>query len=492
MMASGNEARRKLTLARDSLIQDLSPIPFLDQLIHREVVEPGEAVVDRTTAAMRQLGRTDAVRLLLDDYLQRKVAVDPSILDQLIDSLEASNQKHLAELLRRPVPPPVQAGATPGNDTTFTAVQPTGMDELDSCPPKDVAAGSELYDLSKELELGKEAAPEEMNRGNGNADMQAARQGSSLKRRCDDWSTASSPKRAIKEESQTDGIMDRNSAHHISKWMTSDIAQRSLVKFLCDRIGYEEMCSLADVALGTEGLLNSGQRKVDNGFSISQDREPKNWLATMINLWAKQGPGNESVLECINLLGLENGDTICEELKRLFGGESEPVPASDQSIGVPVSGADASDWTSPAQAAAGSSKAVAGAGHEIIYVDPNWSFDQDHRLCLIAHHSASWEILARGLKNAATGAPAFANAGNQIAELKKDCDSTKERMAKLLDDWQQLTKKHDKVIHLIQAFRDIGESSAANDLIAKSQKASPESSQPTSIAVAETGGPGYH
>eukprot|EP00117_Sycon_ciliatum_P044297 scpid104936/ scgid31983/ len=150
MMASGNEACRKLTLARDGLIQDLEPIPFLDQLIHREVVEPGEAV-DRTGAAMRQLGRTDAVRLLLDGYLQRKVAADPSVLDQLIDSLEASNQKHLAELLRRPVPPPVQAArATPGNDTTSTAVQPTGIDELDSCPPKDVAAGSELYHLSKE------------------------------------------------------------------------------------------------------------------------------------------------------------------------------------------------------------------------------------------------------------------------------------------------------------------------------------------------------
>ncbi|XP_065177833.1 uncharacterized protein LOC135808552 isoform X2 [Sycon ciliatum] len=148
MMASGNEACRKLTLARDGLIQDLSPILFLDQLVHREVVVPG-AAVDRTHAAMKNLGRTDAARVLLE-YLERKVAADASVLDKLIDSLKESNQKHLAELLRRPVPPPVQAGATPGNDTTFTAVQPTGINELDSCPPKDIAAGSELYDLSKE------------------------------------------------------------------------------------------------------------------------------------------------------------------------------------------------------------------------------------------------------------------------------------------------------------------------------------------------------
>eukprot|EP00117_Sycon_ciliatum_P010797 scpid65230/ scgid4238/ len=284
--------------------------------------------------------------------------------------------------------------------------------------------------------------------------------------------------------------------HHISKWQTSDVALWKFTRFLAGEVLVkQDMISLAELTVA--GFIEgSGKLRVESKLPRGREYTDELWLKEMFNQWRVKGEAStEKLFQHLRTMHLPKCEEKIFGIKRaleMYVVESEPVPASDQSIGVPVSGADASDWTSPAQAAAGSSDAVAGAGHEIIYVDPNWSFDQDHRLCLIAHHSASWEILARGLKNAATGAPAFANAGNQIAELKKDCDSTKERMAKLLDDWQQLTKKHDKVIHLIQAFRDIGESSAANDLIAKSQKASPESSQPTSIAVAETGGPGYH
>eukprot|EP00117_Sycon_ciliatum_P033891 scpid94587/ scgid25979/ len=88
-------------------------------------------------------------------------------------------------------------------------------------------------------------------------------------------------------------ITDKDSPFHISKWTTKEIAQKSLVNFLCDHISYEEMRLLADVALG-KGVLNSGQKSVDNNFRTSQDRSPKTWLATMISLWATQEPGNES------------------------------------------------------------------------------------------------------------------------------------------------------------------------------------------------------
>ncbi|XP_065177836.1 uncharacterized protein LOC135808554 isoform X2 [Sycon ciliatum] len=157
----GIEAGRRLKRHHDALLADMNPIKVMDHLMTPDLLK--DEVVQNVSAATREHGQIEGSRRLLE-YLRPLVRHQPRALDEIIAALRRASTEHLADLLAQPLSP-----------------------------------------IRPELELGKEAALEEMNRGNGNADMQVARQGSSLKRRSDDWSTASSPKRAIREESQTDG-----------------------------------------------------------------------------------------------------------------------------------------------------------------------------------------------------------------------------------------------------------------------------------------------
>ena len=114
----GNEAERRLKRHHDVLLQDMSPIEVMDELMIPDLLK--DEVVQNVTAATREHGKIEGSRRLLE-YLRPLVRHQPRALDEIIAALRRASTEHLADLLAQPLSP-----IRPGNVSIVTTY--TGED----------------------------------------------------------------------------------------------------------------------------------------------------------------------------------------------------------------------------------------------------------------------------------------------------------------------------------------------------------------------------
>ena len=107
-VADGAEAKRRLDKNQVKLVEDVTPIALMDELISRHVMEDPDTE-ERVRAVKRNEGPRAATRELLT-YLKNVVMKSPDKFQEIVESLKATEQDDLAGQLCRPVPPAIVDG----------------------------------------------------------------------------------------------------------------------------------------------------------------------------------------------------------------------------------------------------------------------------------------------------------------------------------------------------------------------------------------------